>query len=226
MAMNPTPKNFKTSGTTWTPKDINVSPEVWQARIAAMATSKPSGYAAIKSWYNETRKNAAGFQKHSAWAAKNGVTIYEPAGGTIAAAIALWKANSIQGIVSSCAGLFNFASAQPGYQFKMLLSTGTMLTKYRSQFIRATLGTNLWVSYASTETDTIAFAFADQAEATPGYVGMPVPGVTVSVISGEICVKTPCLASNAPVDAQGWYHTGDLGALADDGGIVLSGRSR
>jgi long-subunit acyl-CoA synthetase (AMP-forming) len=218
-------KTVMTSGTTGSPKTITMSKAVWEARLAAMVTSKPPGYAAIKSWFNETRKDAVGFQKHADYAAKHGVTIHTPPGATVAETIAFWKANSPQGIISSAAGLTNYALANPGYQFQMLIATGAMLSTARSKMIRAALGDNLFVSYASTETDTISFASAADVEANKtGYVGKPVPGVTVSIIDGEVCVKTPCLATGAAVDAQGWYHTGDLGALDNSGAITLSGR--
>jgi long-subunit acyl-CoA synthetase (AMP-forming) len=219
-------KQFKTSGTTGAPKEITVTPAVWAARLAALPTSRPPGYAAIKSWYNETRKDTASFQKHSEWAAKNGVKIFEPSGRTVAAAIEVWKANNIQGIVSSPQGLTNYALANPGYKFAMILAGGSMLPRLRSKMIRAALGDNLFVTYSATETSTIAYATAAQAEAVPGCVGKPVPGVTVSIIDGEVCVKTPLLASGVALDAQGWYHMGDLGSLADDGSIILTGQRK
>jgi long-subunit acyl-CoA synthetase (AMP-forming) len=222
-------KKFRTSGTTGAPKDVALTKAAWEARIAAHVATRPPGYAAIKSWYNETNKQQSGFQKQSEWAAKNGVTVYAPTGATIVDAITLWKANKIQGIVSGPAGLTNYALAKPGYKFAMLIATGSMLTPARSKMIRAELGENLFVTYAATETDTISFAAGADVEAFKGpgvLVGKPVPGVTVSIIAGEVCIKTPRLAPGIAVDAQGWYHTGDLGSLAADGSIILTGQRK
>ncbi|MCH7883674.1 MAG: AMP-binding protein [Planctomycetes bacterium] len=66
-----------------------------------------------------------------------------------------------------------------------------------------------------------------------GYVGFPIPGVTVRIDSdGEILVKGPNVmagylddedATSRVIDDQGWFHSGDLGEFTDRG-LRLMGR--
>ena len=84
-----------------------------------------------------------------------------------------------------------------------------------------------------------------------GTIGIPIPGVTVKIADdGEILVKSPGLmdgyyenpeltppsttepevlrdsqdlATKSPIDADGWFHTGDLGRITTDGLLQVTG---
>jgi malonyl-CoA/methylmalonyl-CoA synthetase len=75
-----------------------------------------------------------------------------------------------------------------------------------------------------------------EGERRPGTVGFPLPGVQCRLADdGEVLVKGPNVIAGyygrPSADAEvftsdGWFRTGDLGALDDDGYLTLVGRSK
>lgn len=68
-----------------------------------------------------------------------------------------------------------------------------------------------------------------------GTIGLPMQGVTMGVDEdGELCVKSPAVCvgyHNHPELTKqqivdGWLHTGDLGAIDDDGFVSITGRKK
>ncbi len=61
------------------------------------------------------------------------------------------------------------------------------------------------------------------------YNGQPLQGVEIKITDGVIQVRCPMLLRSyrdgtIPLDAEGWFRTGDLGHWADDGCLVVDGR--
>jgi malonyl-CoA/methylmalonyl-CoA synthetase len=69
-------------------------------------------------------------------------------------------------------------------------------------------------------------------ERRPGTVGLPLPGVSVKLVDGEIYLKGPNVfagywrraEATRAAFADGWFRTGDLAEVSADGYYTLRGR--
>jgi long-chain acyl-CoA synthetase len=99
------------------------------------------------------------------------------------------------------------------------------------------LGLNVYQGYGITETSPVIAVETPKVKRL-GTVGKPMPGVEVKIHEpniegvGEIWAKGPNImlgyynnqeATNEVI-TEGWYHTGDMGCLEDDGLLRICGR--
>lgn len=117
-----------------------------------------------------------------------------------------------------------------------LLNTGSMVVP--ESLIRAfhARGVPVGQIYGSTETAPIAIALLrEDAMRKVGSAGKPALHCEVKLAGSEICVRGANVmrrywndpAATAQVlDAEGWFHTGDLARIDDDGYYWIVGRSK
>ena len=95
------------------------------------------------------------------------------------------------------------------------------------------IGVPVYEGYGLTE--TAAAAAVDYLDQSIGTVGPPLGGVTMRINDdGEVCIKGGMVFQgywNNPEATEeafedGWYNTGDLGEIDDDGKLTITGRKK
>ncbi len=114
------------------------------------------------------------------------------------------------------------------------ISGGAPLGTRLAHFFRG-IGVTVLEGYGLTETAPAVSVNLPGATRL-GTVGRPLPGVTVRIgEDGEVLVHGDLVfagywnnadATAEVLDADGWFHSGDLGALDDDGYLRITGRKK
>ena len=115
---------------------------------------------------------------------------------------------------------------------------GAPLSKEVEQFL-ISIGFPITVGYGTTECAPL-ISYRDWKEFVPGSCGRSIDNMEVRIdsndpqnIAGEILARGTNVmlgyykneeATNQALDAEGWYHTGDLGTMDEDGNIFIRGR--
>ena len=115
---------------------------------------------------------------------------------------------------------------------------GAPLSKEVEEFLLS-IGFPITVGYGTTECAPL-ISFSDYHDFAPGSCGTPVDRMEVKILSsdpqniaGEIVARGTNVmtgyymneeATREVLDADGWYHTGDLATMSEDGHIFIRGR--
>ncbi|WP_341938441.1 AMP-binding protein [Marinimicrobium sp. C2-29] len=147
--------------------------------------------------------------------------------------------------------LFNALCRQPAFaqldfsHLRLTASGGMALTAAAAKRWKEITGVPIYEGYGLTETSPVV-SISPPGAIRQGTVGVPLPDTECKVIdddgnelprgeSGELCVRGPQVMKgywNRPeetdkaMDADGWFKTGDMASISDDGYIKIVDRKK
>lgn len=238
-----------TSGSTGVAKGVAFSHRMIGTRIAHYTHSRGPLFAQCSSFFCDLGITSSPGFLYAMSLLSRGSTVFflGPDPVDILQSIDLYR---IQGMATSPYGLGEFLKffeddSTFDVTFDHIICQGAMLSLQLSQRARNRMCQNLFSSYGSTETTTIAFAPASVLERIPGAVGYVHPGVLVEAVGrsgaplpplqdGPLRIRTDFMADGYVGDPDltreffrdGFFYSGDVGHVTSDGILVITGREK
>ncbi|MGV0793757.1 class I adenylate-forming enzyme family protein [Mycolicibacterium sp. XJ1819] len=224
---------FLTSGTTGAPKGVEISQRASWIRSRSLAPAYPRGpFLCLFPFFH-----MAGWTlSQASWMV--GTTVVFADGGDTDAIIDAVQTHAVERTYVVPPVLRRILES--GADAATMPSLTTLDTG--SSSIARDLITMLWqcfpncqtsIAYGSTEAGVVSVLPPHDVARRYSSVGPPLPGVEARLADEELWVRTPALftryiddsVATSKVLHDGWYRTGELGEISDDGYLTIRGRA-
>jgi acyl-CoA synthetase (AMP-forming)/AMP-acid ligase II len=227
---------FFTSGSTGAPKGVVLSHETNYLRSHPGALPERRG--AMVCPYPLFHMGAWTIALQQ-WQARDAVVLVRPDAAAICEAVARWRATRLNCIPAVWRRILDHAGSgreRDGLASLRFADTGTSATPPELLAAMAELlpAAQRRVFYGSTEAGTVTCLDQEDMARKPGSCGIPAPGVELRLDDdGEIHVRSATVFDGYLDDdvatrgalVDGWYRSGDLGEVDDEGFLTIVGRT-
>lgn len=227
-------KIVTTSGTTGTPKRVELTPEILKARADLTTVAKGKNIADCKVIHVGMSESSSAFARFKEWGDKTGKTIIGLI--PIDQMVSTIRRLNIDAINAAPAYLVRvaqlFEATGQSANLKQVISGHATMSRKDAIYIQKWLGKDLQVGYGATEIGTICTGTAEEVADVPGCVGFPLPGIQVEIVNGdEIRIKSESTMVTEYIDnpemtakhfKDGWFYPGDKGYFTKDGKLVIT----
>jgi acyl-CoA synthetase (AMP-forming)/AMP-acid ligase II len=229
---------FFTSGSTGRPKGAVISNRVNVLRTYPGAQLEPRGANVVPFPLFHMGAWTMALQQ---WQARDAIVFTTPDAAAICKAIERHRATRVHCLPGIWRGVLEYLATSDGRALELssvlLADAATSATPLELlTAIEAALpNARVRVFYGSTEAGLVTWLPPDDVHRKPGSVG--VPGIFTELRvqpDGELCVSGPLLFdgylddpdATAEALVDGWYHTGDVVEIDDEGYVSIVGRAR
>lgn len=238
-----------TSGTTGDQKAVALSHDVILRRIQSYDFAFGSKIATCARFFIDVGVSANSGYLWPIYILARGGTVFVR-GSDPAETMQALSLYNVQCMVASPAGMAEFLDyyeRSPAFlcPFEVMLSVGSKLAPALSDRVRARMCSHVVHGYGATEGNPVAGGYVHQLGHIKGAIGYVTAGMIVQAVDdagrtvkpggeghirfrGDKCVTG--YVGNPPGSEKyfrdGWFYPGDIGAVTDDGVLIVSGRSK
>ena len=227
-------KIVTTTGTTGTPKRVELSDEILQARANLNAITRGKNITdcqVIHVGMSEKSANFANFEKWGEQTGKKIITVIP-----LNQIVDTFRRENVDAIHAAPGYLVRvaqlFEATGQSANLKQVVSGHATMNRKDAIYIQKWLSKNLQVGYGCTEVGIVCTGTAEEISTVPGCVGFPIEGVQVEIVDGDIIrIKSETTMVTEYIDnpemtskhfRDGWFYPGDKGYFTKDGKLVIT----